>query len=300
MAQPYVVSIILNTNRREDTLECLASLERSTYHNRHAIVLDNHSTDGSVETIRARFPAVQIIELADNRGYAGNNNVGIEAARAQGADWVFVLNEDTVLDPDCLAELVAVGESDPQIGIVGPMVYHHDEPHIIQSAGGKLGPYWDSLHIAKNEPDQGQFSQPHLVDWISGCGIVVRRAVIEGVGMIDERYFYYWEETEWCLRASRSGWRIMHVPQAKLWHKGVQRNYHPKPSVTYYATRNRLLTLAKHHAPPKAWVLAWAQMLRTLTSWTVKPKWRSKHEHRDAMWRGMLDFLRHRWGQMPS
>jgi hypothetical protein len=92
----------------------------------------------------------------------------------------------------------------------------------------------------------------------------------------------------------------MHVPQAKLWHKGVQRNYHPKPSVTYYATRNRLLTLAKHHAPPKAWVLAWAQMLRTLTSWTVKPKWRSKHEHRDAMWRGILDFLRHRWGQVPS
>jgi hypothetical protein len=300
MTQPYVISVILNTNRREDTLECLASLAQSAYNHHHAIVLDNASTDGSVEAIRAAFPAVQIIELADNRGYAGNNNVGIEAAVAQAADWVLVLNEDTILAPDCLAYLVEVGQSDPHIGIVGPMVYHHDEPEIIQSAGGSFGRYWESIHLAQNEPDQGQFSQPHLVDWISGCAIMVRRAVIEQVGVIDERYFYYWEEHEWCLRAGKAGWQIWHVPQAKLWHKGVQRDYHPKPAVTYYATRNRLLTLAKHHAPLSAWIVAWGQTLRTLTSWTVKPKWRAKHEHRNAMWHGLVDFLRQRWGQMPQ
>jgi len=300
MATPYLISVILNTNRREDTLECLASLERGTYQNHHQMVLDNRSTDGSVEAIRSRFPAAQIIQLADNRGYAGNNNVGIEAALAQGAEWVFVLNEDTVLAPDCLAKLVEMGESDPQIGILGPMVYHYDEPDIIQSAGGRLGRGWESLHLAVDEPDRGQFVQPHAVVWVSGCGIMVRGAVIQQVGAIDERYFYYWEETEWCLRAGRAGWRIMHVPQAKLWHKGVQRDHRPQPPVTYYATRNRLLTLSKHHAPPIAWVLAWGQLLRTLTSWTVKPKWRSKREHRKAMWRGMVDFLRHRWGQMPQ
>jgi GT2 family glycosyltransferase len=300
MAEPYVITIILNTNRREDTLECLASLEASTYSNHKAIVLDNASTDGSVEAIGAAFPTVQIIPLTQNLGYAGNNNVGIEAGLDQGADWVFVLNEDTVLDPDCLAHLVEAGQGDQEIGILGPMVYHHDEPNIIQTAGGMLGPHWESVHIAQNEPDQGQYNQPHLVDWISGCGIMVRRAVIEQVGAIDQRYFYYWEETEWCIRAGKAGWKIMHVPRAKLWHKGVQRDYRPKPSVTYYATRNRLLTLAKHHAPIGAWVFAWGQFLRTLTSWTVKPKWRFMHEHRDAMWRGMVDFLRHRWGQMSS
>jgi GT2 family glycosyltransferase len=300
MAHPYVICVILNTNRREDTLECLASLEGSTYRNYHRIVLDNHSTDGSVEAIRARFPSAQIIQLADNRGYAGNNNVGIEAAIAQGAEWVFVLNEDTVLAPDCLTKLVEVGESDPQIGIVGPMVYHYDEPDIIQSAGGRLGRGWESQHLAVDEPDRGQFVQPHPVDWVSGCGIMVRGAVIRQVGAIDERYFYYWEETEWCLRAGRAGWRIMHVPRAKLWHKGVQRDHRPQPSVTYYATRNQLLTLAKHHAPPIAWLLTWGQLLRTLASWTVKPKWRSKREHRRAMWRGMVDFLCQRWGQMPQ
>lgn len=129
---------------------------------------------------------------------------------------------------------------------------------------------------------------------------MVRRAVIDQVGMLDPRFFYYWEETEWCLRAARAGWRIVHVPEARLWHKGVQRNYHPKPSVTYYSTRNRLLMLAKHRAPLMTWVVAWSQILRTLTSWTVKPKWRSMREHRDAMWHGMWDFLLNRWGQMPS
>jgi GT2 family glycosyltransferase len=296
MPQPFVISVVLNFNRHQDTLECLTSLAQSSYKNHKTIVLDNASTDGSVEAVRAAFPNVQIIELTENRGYAGNNNVGIGAAVAQGAEWIFVLNEDTVLAPDCLTHLVDVGRTSPKIGIVGPMVYHHDEPEVIQSAGGKIGRYWESLHLGQNRPDRGQFRGPHRVDWISGCGIMVRRAVIEELGAIDERYFYYWEETEWCLRAGRAGWHVVHVPQARLWHKGVQRSYQPKPLVTYYGTRNRLLTLAKHSAPPFVWAMVWLQIARTLTSWTIKPKWRFMHEHRNAMWRGVVDFLCHRWG----
>jgi GT2 family glycosyltransferase len=299
MPQPYIITVILNTNRREDTLACLASLERNTYRDHHIIVLDNASSDGSVPAIRSAFPAVQIIELTENLGYAGNNNVGIKAAMAQGADWVFVLNEDTILDPVCLEQLINIGESDAKTGIVGPMVYHHDEPTIIQSAGGVLSRYWESWHIAQNEPDQQQFLHPRAVDWVSGCAILVRRAVIEQVGMLDERFFYYWEETEWCIRASKAGWRILHAPQAKLWHKGVRRDYRPKPSVTYYNTRNRFLMLMKHHAPLSTWIMTWGQIARTLTSWTFKPKWRSAREHRNAMWRGTIDFLRHRWGPGP-
>jgi GT2 family glycosyltransferase len=296
MSLPFVITIILNTNRREDTLACLESLLANTYWNHKAIVLDNHSTDGSVKEIRSAFPQVQILELEQNLGYAGNNNVGIRAAMQQRADWIFVLNEDTVLAPDCLAQLIEVGERDSRIGVLGPMVYHHDEPDVIQSAGGVLGRYWQSIHLAKDESDHGQYSHPHAVEWISGCAILVRRLVIEGVGMIDERFFYYWEETEWCLRAGKAGWRIVHVPQAKIWHKGVQRNYHPKPTLTYYSTRNRLLMLSKHRAPFRAWAFTCIQLLRTLTSWTIRPKWRHLHTHRAAMWRGLVDFLYHRWG----
>jgi GT2 family glycosyltransferase len=300
MTRPFIVTVILNTNRREDTCAALESLAQNTYQNQQIIVLDNASTDGSVPAIQAAFPDVQIIPLEKNLGYAGNNNVGICAALALDAEWVFVLNEDTVLAPDCLEQLMIVGQSDPQIGIVGPMVYHHNEPNVIQTAGGKLGRDWSAWHLAQNELDRGQFQQPHDVDWISGCAILVRRAVIDQVGMLDQRFFYYWEETEWCMRAREAGWRIVHAPQAKLWHKGVQRDYHPSPSVTYYSTRNRFMVLEKHHAPLIAWIAAWKQTLRTLISWSIRPKWRSMLAHRDAMWQGMLDFLRHRWGMRST
>ena len=298
MSQPFVISVILNTNRRADTLECLESLFHNSYSNQAVIVLDNHSTDGSVNAIREAYPQVQLIELDENLGYAGNNNVGIQAAMEQGADWVLVLNEDVILDADCLSKLVEIGESDSKIGIVGPLVYHHNEPMVIQSAGGLLGQHWESIHVGKNELDQGQFTAPRPVEWISGCAILVRRAAIEQAGMLDKNYFIYWEETEWCIRLGGAGWKIVNVPQAKVWHKGVQRNYQPKPSFTYYGTRNHLLTLAKHKAPLRAWMFTWLQILRTLVSWSIKSKWRSRREHRDAMWKGIVDFLQHRWGPM--
>lgn len=300
MLQPLVISVILNTNRKEDTLECIHSLKKNDYAAHEIILLDNQSSDGSVNAVRAAQPDVRILELVENRGYAGNNNVGIQAAVDQGADWVFVLNEDTVFAPDCLSKLIEVSNSDATIGMLGPMVYHHDEPNVIQSAGGELGRNWLGMHLGMNEVDYGQFPEPHKVEWITGCAILVRREVIQQVGMIDERFFIYSEEKEWCIRAAKAGWKLFHVPGAKVWHKGVQRNYQPKPSFTYYSTRNHFLMLSKHRAPLYAWISAIFQTIRTLTSWSIKPKWRHKREHRDAMWRGVMDYLRQRWGRMPG
>jgi GT2 family glycosyltransferase len=294
--EPLVVTVILNTNRRDDTLACLSSLAKSTYPNQWVIVLDNASTDGSVDAIRARFPDVHIIALKENKGYAGNNNTGIQAALDAGADWVFVLNEDTLLADDCLTRLVQIGENDPKIGIVGPMVYHYDEPEIIQSAGGWLNDRWQAGHSGQNEVDKGQYGHPRSVDWISGCAILVRREVIEQIGMLDERFFYYWEETEWCLRASRAGWQVLQVPAARLWHKGVQRNYQPGPNVTYYNTRNRLMMMQKHNASLAVWIASWLHLSRTLLSWTLNPKWAGMGNHRAALRQGMFDFLRRQWG----
>ncbi|MBE0410696.1 MAG: glycosyltransferase family 2 protein [Anaerolineales bacterium] len=294
--QPLVISVILNTNRRDDTLACLASLEKSSYSNLQTIVLDNASIDGSLDAINRRFPDVTVIPLQENKGYAGNNNVGIQAALELGADWVLVLNEDTIVDEECISKLIQVGEVNSKIGIVGPMVYHYDEPVGIQSAGGWLNSRWESGHIGLNEADNGQFKQPHPVEWISGCAILVRRAVIHQIGMLDERFFYYWEETEWCLRYRRAGWTIMHVPYAKLWHKGVQRDYKPNPNVTYYNTRNRLMFMKKHGAPLSAWGYTWYQLVRTYVTWSLLPKWADMVDHRAAMGQAILDFLRNRWG----
>lgn len=296
MDAPLIVTVILNTNRRDDTLACLRSLQQNGYPNHRVVVLDNASSDGSVEAICAEFPGVRVISLERNLGYAGNNNVGIDAALEMGADWVFVLNEDTLLDPACLENLIAAAQADPAAGVIGPLVYHFDEPKVIQSAGGSLDRRWRSRHLGQNEADQGQYTQARRVDWISGCAILVRSEVIERVGGLDERFFYYWEETDWCRRAAEAGWAILLAPQAKLWHKGVQRNYQPSPNVTYYATRNRLLFLRKHAAPAAVWLMVLFDDLRTLASWSLRPKWRAMRPHRDALWQGLRDYFGSRWG----
>jgi GT2 family glycosyltransferase len=300
MSFPLLFVIVLSNNRPDDTLACMESLHQSDYPNMKIILLDNLSTDDSVDVVHRTYPDVEIIYLKENLGYAGNNNIGIKAAIDHGAEWVLVLNDDTILDPLCLSTLIKVGESDKNIGILGPMVYHYDEPQVIQSAGGVLGKYWLATHLGKDETDSGQFEKVHKVEWISGCAILVRRTLIEQVGMLDPKYFLYWEETEWCIRAGKAGWQIYHVPQAKLWHKGVQRAYQPKPYITYYVTRNRLFTLARHKAPLNARLIAFIQIFRTLLSWSIRPKWVSKREHRDAMWKGFKDYLRNHYGPMLS
>jgi GT2 family glycosyltransferase len=295
-AAPLVVSVILKGKQPENMLACLDSLAGSNYPNHVELVVDYPSAAGSLEPIRAAHPQVQLIVAGENRGYAGNNNFGIQWALEHSAEWVFVLNDDTVLAPDCLSRLVDVGQTDGRIGILGPMVYHYYEPDVIQTAGGQLGPHWQALLTDCNQRDQGQYREPRTVDWISGCAMLVRRQLIEQIGVLDERFFMYWEEIDWCLQASRAGWHLIHVPQAKLWHKGVQRDYRPEPAVTYYTTRNHFLLLAKNHAPVGTWLALTLSTARTLSSWTLKPRWRSMRPHRDAMLHGVWDFVRGRWG----
>jgi len=293
---PLVVCVILHFNRPLDTVACVASLLAGTYPHLRIVVLDCGQTrDNALDVLRDKA-TVEIVAVADNRGYAGNNNVGIRCALERGADWILLLNDDTIVDAEAVAEMVRVGESNQRIGIVGPMVYHFDEPTVIQSAGGGMTPEWDSFHFGQNEDDRGQFPEPRAVAWISGCALMCRSAVTREIGMLDERFFLYWEETEWCLRAGEATWRIMHAPAARIWHKGVQRDYRPGPAVSYYSTRNHLLTLSVRHAPLAARAAVWMQVLRTVFSWTLRPKWRSKRAHRDAMWQGAVDYVKGRFG----
>lgn len=297
---PLVFVIVLHTQQSSDTADCLESLMGNNHRNYKVILLDYLSDTHSLVLFQRTYPELQVVSLEENKGYAGNNNIGIQMAQAQGADWIFVLNNDTVMDPSCLSYMIAIGESDPAIGILGPMVYHFDEPNVIQSAGGTLDKYWNGSHSGKDEIDRGQFRSPREVDWISGCAILVRRALIEQVGALDPDYFLYWEETEWCIRARQCRWKVFHVPAAKLWHKGVKRDYQPLPYVTYYMTRNYLMTLSKHRAPWWVSISVIINILRTMLSWSLRPRWRNIRVHRDAMWKGLIDFFRHRIGPMPS
>jgi GT2 family glycosyltransferase len=300
MPEPLLFVIILSNKRQEDSNACLNSLLQNDYGNFKTLLLEDASLDDSIDMIRKEYPQVQVIPLTENLGYAGNNNIGIRVALEQGADWVLLLNNDIVLDASCLSSLMKAGEEDDAIGIAGPMVYHFDEPGVIQSAGGVLGKNWRSSHLGMNEADSGQFPTIRQVDWVSGCAILARCSLVEQVGALDPDFFLYWEETEWCVRANQAGWKVILVPAAKIWHKGVKRDYDPKPYVTYYMTRNYLFMLAKHKAPFLIKLFAFGEILKTLLSWSIKPRWKYKRDHRDAMWRGLLDYFNHHVGPMPS
>jgi GT2 family glycosyltransferase len=292
-----VAVVILNWKKPADTLACLAEFGENTA----VVVVDNGSGDGSVEQIREARPDVPVLALEENLGYAGGNNAGIAWALARDFEWILLINEDAILPVEALQALFEAAQNDPRVGFAGPLVLHPQPDNRIQSAGGLFDRRWQATHRGQNQVDTGQYSRIEEVAWLSGCVLLARSQMIREIGMLDERFFLYQEELEWCLRARQRGWKALFVPQAKATHAGVSANYEPKPYVTYYMTRNRFLLLAKLRAGWLIWLDAIFQTTRTFFSWTLRPKWRGKRAHRDAIWQAVVDSVRRRWGPMrPS
>lgn len=292
-----IYTIILTFKSWDNTLECLESISANEFPNNHVIILYFSKTDQIDEMIRSNYPWVVTVQLSVNKGYAGNNNVGIKDAIEQGANWILILNDDTILAPDFYSQLLQSAEEDPRAGMLGPLVYHADEPKVIQSAGGYIDSHWNGLHAGIDQHDTGQYTSDREVDWLNGCAILCRADVLRDIGGMDERFFLYNEEVDLCLRVKQSGWKIKIVPGAKIWHKGVSRNYQPSPYVTYYMVRNHFFLLKKHKAPLKVKIGALAAQIRMIASYTLRPKWRHKRGHRDAAAQGLLDFIFHRMGK---
>lgn len=297
----YVVVVVLNWNGLADTLECLASLMCLDYPNYEVVVVDNGSTDRSVPAIHERFPAVTMLENGENLGYTGGNNVGLRYALAHEADYALLLNNDTEVAPDSLSLLVDAGEADPVTGIVGPTIYYFDRPHVIWSAGGAID--WRrgrTRMIGIDEVDRGQFGHvARPVDFVTGCALLVKNLVVKQVGMLDARFFAYYEETEWCVRVARAGFKILHVPQAEVWHKISPAAREASPQAHYYMTRNRLLLLKLSNAGLVPWLnTLFFDYGRTLMSWAIRPKWRNKTLQRHAMLQAILDCGRGRFGKV--
>lgn len=295
---PKVTIVILNWNNAPDTLECLDSVRKLRYDNYDIVVVDNGSTDGSVAAIRDQYPGVIILENRENLGYAEGNNVGIRYALEAGSEYIFVLNDDALVDPETLSALVATTISHPDAGFLGPKVYHRESPQVIQSAGGRFNKYWESRYRGMDEADQGQFDDLMDVDFVCGCAVLVSRQTIEQIGLLDPRFFLYREDIDWCYRATRAGFRVLYVPSAKVWHRSPHIREPELSRTTYYMSRNALLFLAKNGLGPVeiAKVLIFRQF-RRLLSWTLRPKWRSKRRDRDALLRGIIDFFRGKFGQ---
>ncbi|CAJ35482.1 glycosyltransferase family 2 protein [Methanocella arvoryzae] len=247
---PQVAIVILNWNNGTVTVDCLRSLEKLSYSNFFTLVLDNGSTDDSLEILHRAYPGISVVQNDKNLGFAGGNNPGIRLALEQGADYVLLLNNDTEVAPDFLDELIKVAEADPKIGIASAKIYYYSEPDRLWFAGGKVN-YWKgwTQHLGDLEKDVGQYDHTTDTDFVSGCAMLIRREVIEKIGVLYEPFFLYYEDSDYCSRARRAGYRIVMAPKAKVWHKVSSTTGKIKDLQLFYGQRN-MLAFERRNASP--------------------------------------------------
>jgi GT2 family glycosyltransferase len=211
---PLVYIVVLNWNGWPDTTACLRSLEALDYDNWRVIVVDNASSDDSVARIRGSFATVEVIRTDRNLGFSSGNNVGIRRALAESADYVWLLNNDTIVDPKALRAMVERAESDAKVGAIGSAIYDVADPERLQGWGGGRVNFW--LGRSRN------FLCPvsdEKIEFLSGASLLLRRPVLQSLGLLDEEFFFYWEDTDYCFRLRKAGWRLAVAAGAKIWHK---------------------------------------------------------------------------------
>lgn len=208
-----VAVIVLNWNGWRDTLECLVSLEKLAYPNYEVVVVDNGSTDGSEERIRERFPDVSVLQTGTNLGFAVGNNVGIEYAIQHDTGYVWLLNNDTIVDSEALTEMVAVAESDEEIGLVGSSLYYFHDPKSLQAFGGGVVNWWSGTNRLLKAPANAR------LDFVTGASVLIKRSVVESIGPLDGSYFFYWEDVAYSRRAVEAGWKLGVAARSRILHK---------------------------------------------------------------------------------
>ena len=255
MKTPSIYAIIVNWNGKTDTLECLSTLGvvRENQPFLSVVVVDNGSTDGSVEEITKKFSWVHCIEAGKNLGFSGGNNRGITYAMKQNAEYVWLLNNDTVVDKNVLSAISSF--RNPSVGAVGSKIYFYkgceyhkgsykksDLGNVLWYAGGIID--WNNVlasHCGVDEVDHGQSDVEAKTDFITGCSFFIRTSVIKQIGLLDESYFMYMEDLDYSLRIQQAGFQTVYNPRSIVFHKNASSSGGSGSSFhEYYQTRNRI------------------------------------------------------------
>lgn len=239
--------ILLNWNGKKDTLECLESLSKVSYSPFTTIVVDNGSTDDSVSTIRSAFPSTPILETGSNLGFAGGNNVGIRWALSKCFDWILLLNNDTIVAADFLSAFMETA-SLTSAKILGAKILRYSDPERIDHLGGIWNPgsaKFESIACGQLDDCIG-YVDSNSVDYVCGAALLMHRSVPETIGLLEAKFFLFWEETDFCFRARRKGFDVRTAPSAKIWHKVSASFIGGKPHSHYFWWRSRLLWLERN------------------------------------------------------
>ncbi|MBI5913069.1 glycosyltransferase family 2 protein [Candidatus Azambacteria bacterium] len=300
---PKVTIILVNYNGISDTRECLRSLAEITYQPYDVIVVDNGSRDiQEAHELQKSFLGVTVIRSEENKGFAGGNNIGIRVAQERGSDYVLLLNNDTVAEPKFLDAMVAAAEADARIGMVGAKIYFHSDPETLWYDGGSFswrkGVVHENIGTRDKSPND---AAPRLTDFITGCAMLVRMSAVEKIGLLEESFFMYHEDVDWCLRARTEGFLLVIAPAAHVWHKVARSaSQMGEPKIHYYDARNSLL-LVQRNAPPLVRVWFYGRSVLHFAKQIVKililP---SKRAISKMIMRGIVDFYRGTYGKLQE
>ena len=241
---PAVTAIVLNWCNEPDTVACLESLATSRYDALTVLLVDNGSPDGSGDRLHARFPVTPYLQTGSNLGYAAGNNRGMDWALERDADYLLVLNNDTVIDPDCIARLVETAEAS-SAAVVAPQIRYFDAPDQVWYGGGFFSrPRAVGVHSeGSREPDR---ATPAPVTFVTGCCFLIRAAVVRELGGFEEAFFAYVEDAELSVRLREAGHTMLYEPRARLLHR-IQPRAPESPFQIRQRDLNRRRLVGKHY-----------------------------------------------------
>jgi len=282
---PLISVIIVNYNTSQEIRALLISLAQVNYANLEIIIVDNASPNDSLQHLAKDFSGLQIIYSPENLGFAGGNNLGLQVAKG---DFLLLINPDTIIEKGAITVMLNIFRQNPMVGLVSPKIKYHKSPDTIQYAGMSAMSPWTmrTRSYGKGKKDNPEFDVSKPTFFGHGAAMMIKREVLDRVGGMEEAYFLYYEELDWCLQMRQAGFEVYYAAQATVWHKESVAVERDSPLKKYYMSRNRLLFARRHFT-------RWQLLVSSLyTLLVLLPKNIYTHWRRPSLlyawWRAML------------
>jgi GT2 family glycosyltransferase len=290
--EPQVGLVIVHWGNVDDTLTCLSSVAASDQAPRLVVVIDNGTRALNAPMVEKAARGTELIHLPENVGFTGGANAGIQHALATGVDFVALVNNDAVLEPSCLGELLRVARtSGPRVAVVGAKTLCAHDPSTLSMAYGRLT-YRAALikWVGEGESATKDFGPVRDVDWISACVALLSREALETIGLLDEEFFAYHDDVDWCTSAHEHGFRVLFAPEARAVHRGggSLRSRGKSESAAYLSARNTVL-FARKHARLQDWVRLCVTIGGSIPLEYARRRWRGTHKGFGLLVRGYVD-----------
>ncbi len=243
MGNPLVSIILINYNGLVDLEECVNSIFNLNYDNFEVILVDNNSSDDSVQFVKQNYPNIQIIQLRKNYGFTKANNIG--ASKSKGR-YILLLNIDTYVDKNWLKELVKAAQESRKVGVVGSKIYYYNEKEIIDFAGGSSNIYGRASHIGMSYKDCEFLNKKKKTFYICGASLLIKREAYNIIGLFDPKYFGYYDDVDLCWRTWMAGYKVIYAPKSFLYHK-ISSSFKSTERKKYLSEKNRLRTILRNY-----------------------------------------------------